>query len=187
MVWDLHSEHSQTAGQESAASEEPLTGRMMSVSSAHVIICMLDLRRVAAKYPPNESASPPDRSFWWPQQAVCVAGIIKEPKISDVCLEGKVKVYPQVDAEDLQLHFAAQGRRSVWRWGCCRTDICSPVVGVEVVSNLRRGWILELFKKIIMSFWHGSLLCIIHSISHSTNFSQVFISVYYCTLLLFFT
>lgn len=163
MVWDLHSEHSQTAGQESAASEEPLTGRMMSVSSAHVIICMLDLRRVAAKYPPNESASPPDRSFWWPQQAVYCR--YSQGAQDQRCLfGGKVKVYPQVDAEDLQPHFAAQGRRSVWRWGCCRTDICSPVVGVEVVSNLRRGWILELFKKIIMSFWHGSLLYIIHSI-----------------------
>lgn len=70
MVWDLQSEHSQTAGQESAASEEPLTGRMMSVNSALVIICMLDLRSVAAKYPQNESVSPPGRSLWCPQQAV---------------------------------------------------------------------------------------------------------------------
>lgn len=70
MVCDLHSEHSQTAGQESAASEEPLTGRMRSVNSAHVITCMLDLRSVAAKYPQNESGSPPGRSLACPQQAV---------------------------------------------------------------------------------------------------------------------
>lgn len=70
MVWDLHSEHSQTAGQESAASLEPLTGRMMSVNSAYIIICMLDLRSVAAKYSHNESVSPPGRSLWCPQQAM---------------------------------------------------------------------------------------------------------------------
>lgn len=55
MVRDLHSEHSQTAGQESAACEEPLAGRMRSASRA--IFCMLDLRNVAAKYPQNESVS----------------------------------------------------------------------------------------------------------------------------------
>lgn len=71
MVRDLHSEHSQTAGQESAASEEPLTGRMTSVNSAHVIICMLLLRGTAAKYPQNEPVSPPDVSLWCPPQAVC--------------------------------------------------------------------------------------------------------------------
>lgn len=49
MVRDPHSEHSQTAGQEAAASEEPLAGRRMSVNSAHVISCMLDVRGVSAK------------------------------------------------------------------------------------------------------------------------------------------
>lgn len=66
IVCVLHSEHSQTAGQESSASDPAVTGRLTSVNNAHVITCMLDLRALrsaAAKYPQLTTVSPPDSPF----------------------------------------------------------------------------------------------------------------------------
>lgn len=65
----------------------------------------------------------------------CQISLAKEPKISGIFFRklsssGRCRRVPP-----------AQGRRSMWRWGCCRTDICSSVVDLEVVFNLRRGWI----------------------------------------------
>ena len=159
VLWVFHSEHSQTAGQESAASDaELLVGRLTSVNSAHVITCMLDGELRAGTVAVKVSAPPqPTRLLFLHLMVLLMSTQTKQKMYINFQAQavrqgcscyfwfffGVFLVHnPQVEELRWSVVLRSPCRRAGrqagrapgvcvrwWRWRCCRTDSCTSVVG----------------------------------------------------------